>query len=175
MEGLSAGDHKRRREEFEAGSPEAKRFLLDMLDDDAEAGEQDLASIMKSLEQEIALPSPPPVQAPADRPDLEFLLEASDDELGLPPPSEEEIAGAGELEEPELGELWGFDADDGGGGGGGILGFEGFECGMLPEEEKVEEGGVPFEEGLFEYADVAGCGSSDFADLSWQPETLPAV
>ncbi|XP_074556141.1 uncharacterized protein LOC141811955 [Curcuma longa] len=174
MEGSTTGDRKRRREEFEeAGSPEisspeAKRLLVGILDDAAEAGERDLASIMKSLEEEIALPSSPQPLAPADRAELEFLFEASDDELGLPPPSEEagevEFAGDGGFEGSELLQIWGLDDDE-------LGGCEGFECAMLPEE------GAVIDEGLFEYSDVAFsfCGPSDLTDLSRRPETLPAV
>ncbi|KAG6505036.1 uncharacterized protein LOC121987005 [Zingiber officinale] len=174
MEGSTAG--KRRREGFEeAGSPEisspeAKRLLVDILDDDAEAGERDLASIMKTLEEEIALPCSPLPLASADRAELEFLFEASDDELGLPPPSEVlgevEVAGDGRFQGSELLHIWGIDDDE-------LGGYEGFECAVPPEQKAVER--AVFDEGLFEYFDVAFCGSSDLTDLSWRSETLPAV
>ncbi|KAJ4960415.1 hypothetical protein NE237_020325 [Protea cynaroides] len=90
-------------EESEFDSPEAKRIrdnLFDILDDsdvvvDRNQSNQELASVMKSFEEEILNLSPPPtqLQQPAtvnlasggSQPDLGFLLEASDDELGLPP------------------------------------------------------------------------------------------
>ncbi|CAL9203049.1 unnamed protein product [Musa hybrid cultivar] len=182
----ASADRKRRRDEMveieeegespEISSPEAKRLLLDILDDDADAGDQDLASVMKSLEEEIALPSPPPQPqllplAAVDQPDLGFLFEASDDELGLPPQADERC----EAPEPEVaeesagfGQIWGFDDGD-------LCGYEGFEFGIRPEERAEADDGVVFDGGLFDYADVVPCGPSDFADLSWRPETLPAV
>ncbi|RWW46574.1 hypothetical protein BHE74_00047487 [Ensete ventricosum] len=93
MEG--SGEQKRHRDDSdELESPEVKRLradlLLDVFDDDPGAGNQDLESVIRSLEKEIASPSPhselqqePSVSA--GQPVLGYLLEASDDELGLPP------------------------------------------------------------------------------------------
>ncbi|CAL9073457.1 unnamed protein product [Musa textilis] len=187
----SSGEHKRLREEDadELESPEVKRLradlLFDILDDDAGAGDQDLASVIKSLEEEIALPSPPPrpqlVQeqsAVSGQPDLGYLLEASDDELGLPPTaalwSVDEAgvaAGASEqvsVAEPEgaagLGQIWGFDD--------AIDGYEVFGLGIRPEErEAATEDGLVMDGGLFDYGDEI----SGPYDLSWRPESLPAV
>ena len=75
----------------ESDSAEVKRLrenLLDFLDDsDSVPTIQDLDSVMKSFEEEI---SPVPVvdltsESGESQPDLGYLLEASDDELGLPP------------------------------------------------------------------------------------------
>ncbi|XP_065042894.1 uncharacterized protein LOC135676046 [Musa acuminata AAA Group] len=190
-----SGDHKRRRGEEEGdgspeiSSPEAKRLrenllLDDILDDDAGAGasdsDQDLASVMKSLEEEIAFPSPPPPQPQAvvaiDQPDLGYLFEASDDELGLPPPPppapsmsdeggeapEAAVAVApgvgGEVDGIGFGQIWGFDDE--------INGYGWLdEFGIRPEESaEAEVNGVVFDGGLF-----------DYADLPWRSETLPAV
>ncbi|CAL9082396.1 unnamed protein product [Musa acuminata var. zebrina] len=186
----SSGEHKRLREEDadELESPEVKRLradlLFDILDDDAGAGDQDLASVIKSLEEEIALPSPPPKQqlvqepsAVAGQPDLGYLLEASDDELGLPPTaalwSVDEAgvaAGASELgsvAEPEggagLGQIWGFDD--------AIDGYEGFGLGIRLDEREAAEDGLVLDGGLFDYGDEI----SGPYDLSWRPESLPAV
>ncbi|KAJ8498617.1 hypothetical protein OPV22_009169 [Ensete ventricosum] len=183
----SSGEHKRLREEDadEMESPEVKRLradlLFDILDDDSGAGDQDLASVIKSLEEEIALPSPHPktqlAQEPSDvagQPDLGYLLEASDDELGLPPTaalwSVDEAAGASELgsvAEPEgsagLGQIWGFDD--------AIDGYEGFGLGIRPEEREAAEDGLVLDGGLFDYGDEL----SGPYDLSWRPESLPAV
>ncbi|URE11010.1 PRP4 pre-mRNA processing factor 4 [Musa troglodytarum] len=188
---VESGDHKRRRGEEEGdgspeiSSPEAKRIrenllLDDILDDDAGAGDQDLASVMKSLEEEIALPSPPPPQPQAvvaiDQPDLGYLFEASDDELGLPPPPppapsisddggeppQAEVAVAsgvgGEVDGVGFGQIWGFDDE--------INGYGWLdEFGIRPEERaEAEVNGVVFDGGLF-----------DYADLPWRSETLPAV
>ncbi|RWW25398.1 hypothetical protein GW17_00010244 [Ensete ventricosum] len=181
-----SGDHKRRRGEDEGdgfpeiSSPEAKRIrenllLDDILDDDSGAGDQDLASVMKSLEDEIALPSPPPQPQSVvaiDQPDLGYLFEASDDELGLPPPPpapsmsdeppEAEVAVApgvgGEMDGVGFGQIWGFDDE--------INGYGWLdEFGIRPEERaEAELNGVVFDGGLF-----------DYADLPWRSETLPAL
>lgn len=188
-----SGDHKRPRSDEgwpEISSPEAKRlrdnlFLDDNTDDDAgRAGEQDVASVMKSLEDEIAVPSSPPLRAidsVVDMPDLGYLFEATDDELGLPPAAalstsdesweatEEDVAAdpaVGEVEGLGLGQMWGF--------GDEIYdGVEGFGV----EERAVTdapEDGVVFDVGLFDFADVVFSGPSDLADVSWRSGTLPA-
>ncbi|CAL9108055.1 uncharacterized protein LOC103974226 [Musa acuminata AAA Group] len=180
-------DRKRRRDEAEEQeSPEAKRLrddlFLDILDDDAEAGDQDIASVMKSLEEEIALSSPPPPPTRAlvktDQPDLGFLLEASDDELGLPPPALSSSDDGGEapvaddpaaegvaVEGVVFGQIWGFDDD--------ITGYyDGFDLGIGPDDRvdttDAAEDGVFYDGGLFDYADVL-CAPPDFLDLSWAP------
>lgn len=178
MEGSS--DLKRRRDELEqeVDSPEAKRLLLDIFDDDAEAGDQDIASVMKSLEEEIAVYSPPQQSHPSvEQPDLGFLFEASDDELGLPPPpcSSEETGEAepiaadvaGDAEGLGFGQIWGFDDD--------LSGYEGFQLRIRQDAEAEAEDGLLFDGGLFDYADVSLYAPPDFTDLSWRSETLPAV
>ncbi|KAL2546476.1 hypothetical protein Fot_15709 [Forsythia ovata] len=77
--------------------PEVKRLredLLESLSDESDfcTTNQDLDSFMKSFEEEI-MGSPSPTVDVVDlksaseesQPDLGYLLEASDDELGLPP------------------------------------------------------------------------------------------
>lgn len=178
-----SGNNKRFREEESLESelwPEAKRlhntdFLLDILDDDeddANSGDRDLASVMKSLEEEISLPPPTPpepVESASDLSDpprlaeLGYLLEASDDELGLPPV----VSSSSSLLSPELaqgagfGQIWSFDDDMS--GCYDALGF-----GIRP----AEEDGVVLDDGLFDYADVVFCGPSDF---SRQAESVPAI
>ncbi|XP_059642587.1 uncharacterized protein LOC132284492 [Cornus florida] len=96
----SPGSERIDSDESGFNSPEAKRIredLLDILDDsdtvtDRDPAIQDLDSVIKSLEEEIMHQSPPPQpavvvddSAAVPQPDLGYLLEASDDELGLPP------------------------------------------------------------------------------------------
>lgn len=194
--------NKRSREESEE-SPEAKRFradlLFDILEDDSDAGDrdpatQDLVSVMKIFEDEIGLPSPPsllsapdavgPAMLPSDienlpQPDLGYLLEASDDELGLPPavPSSSEEGGDSveaetatdevevQAEAVGFGQIWAFDDD--------ITGcYDGLEFGARQQDEKepaavAADEAVLFDGGLFDYP--------DFADLSWRSAYLPAV
>ncbi|XP_008797790.1 uncharacterized protein LOC103712879 [Phoenix dactylifera] len=206
---------KRSREESEE-SPEAKRLradlFFDILDDDSDADErdpatQDLASVMKIFEEEIAHPPPPrPPVAPdaadpslpaADfenprQPELGYLLEASDDELGLPPtvPSSSDEGGdAGEPEVPSskvevaveveaeaedvgFGQIWAFDDE--------ISGcYDGLEFVARQQDDReaavaAADEAVFFDGGLFDYPDVL-CGPSDFADVSWRSESLPAI
>ncbi|XP_026383557.1 uncharacterized protein LOC113279059 [Papaver somniferum] len=76
-------------------SLETKRIrenLLILDDDESDKSiTQDLDSVMKSFEEEISLPPPEDMNNFVvggdvdEQPDLGFLLEASDDELGLPP------------------------------------------------------------------------------------------
>ncbi|KAJ8773063.1 hypothetical protein K2173_028240 [Erythroxylum novogranatense] len=74
--------------------------LLNFIDESDESAIQGLDSVIKSFEEEILLPTTAPETMSAaevnfsdgSQPDLGYLLEASDDELGLPPtfPSGEE-------------------------------------------------------------------------------------
>uniref|UniRef100_A0A0A9FFI0 Uncharacterized protein n=1 Tax=Arundo donax TaxID=35708 RepID=A0A0A9FFI0_ARUDO len=187
---MESSSHKRAREAAdlaggEGALPEtdAKRMrpedLLDMLDDDTDAAAAgDLASVMRSLEEEIAsfddeatageLTAPP-------QPELGFLLEASDDELGLPPAgaSSSEEAGAGE---PEVAvgleeQIWGFE-DEIAGGFGGYGGSSPEAAAAIAAAAAAGWDDEGFYAGLFTFADEAS-GPSDLAAL--RPETMPAV
>ncbi|KAL3631326.1 hypothetical protein CASFOL_024310 [Castilleja foliolosa] len=179
---------KRVRDEYESpelgiDSPEVKRLrdsLLDSLDDDPEicASNQDLDSFIKSFEEEITASSSAGgggggsagvevevVDALSDsgesKPDLGYLLGASDDELGIPPPRTSSLPGELRAEsvrvEPEPsefgGEIWEIPDYDGFGSG---FGEAGGEYAAL--------------DGLFDYSDM-GLGSGEYP---WRPETLPA-
>ncbi|KAI0488606.1 hypothetical protein KFK09_028445 [Dendrobium nobile] len=183
--------NKREREDYDEllSSQEEKRLrsdlILDIFDDDTDAGSEDgLASVMKSLEEEIGLPSPidpPPSEVPFDsgdaqQPDLGYLLEASDDELGLPPTvaSSEEDGGLEVRDCAEVdagfGQIWGF-ADE--------LPecYDGFEYSAFRPDESDsvagEDVGVLGGD-LFSYADEF-YPPTDLSDLSWRSESLPAV
>ncbi|KAH0467135.1 hypothetical protein IEQ34_004373 [Dendrobium chrysotoxum] len=158
MEGFTS--LKRSREDTDS-SPEAKRIHADLLlnmlsEDDSDTGDcnpahQDLATVIKSLEEEISLP--PAIIASeieATKVGIEYLQEASDDELGIPPPEAASSAGDGEEDETAegFGRIWVFedevipawyegfvefgfltaedcgDVVDGGGGGSAVL-FDG--------------------------------------------------
>ena len=101
---------------------EAKRLkaadliLLDMLDEiessdrspaDPPAG--DLDTVLRSFEEEICVASTSAVSYPDDvvQPDLSYLLEASDDELGLPPAAQSS-SNDGESPPPQI---WRLDVD----------------------------------------------------------------
>jgi len=178
----SSSTHKRAREAADLAAagdgalPEAgaKRLrpedLLDLLDDDADAAAAgDLASVMRSLEEEIgsfdeAGAADAAAVPPVHQPELGFLLEASDDELGLPPAgassSSEEAgaAGAPDVAAGLDGQIWGFEDEIDGGFGG-----------YSPEAAWDDDG---FDAGLFAFGDDA-CGASDLAAL--RHETMPAV
>ncbi|GAA0146248.1 hypothetical protein LIER_06250 [Lithospermum erythrorhizon] len=155
-------DKKRGRillEEPEIDLPEVKKLREDLLnnfedDDDLCTTSQDLDSFMKSFEEQISAPAPA-----ADSGDLGFLLEASDDELGLPPPSTEAPVPAAELVRVEsdssgLSELWEFEDQ--------MANFDSFDFGSTGNVDGID--------GLFDYSDT-GFGSGEFG---CQPETLPA-
>ncbi|XP_038890344.1 uncharacterized protein LOC120079943 [Benincasa hispida] len=138
--------------------------LLKILDDteasiDRESAIEDLDSVIRSFEKEIEVP------VPVVQPELGFLLEASDDELGLPP--------AGEKGEIEGGNL-------GSGGLKGILGFEDENvsnyCWFENLRSEIKEWSPEGEEevvalgGLFDHTDVA-------AELptAYRSETMPCL
>ncbi|CAI9785371.1 unnamed protein product [Fraxinus pennsylvanica] len=175
---------KRERDESEESDsvtdlPEVKRLREELLenlgDDDSEfcTTNQDLDSFMKSFEEEI-MGSPSPTvdlkSGPEEsQPDLGYLLEASDDELGLPPST---ASPAGVLSEEKTewdrvnsdsselgGELWEFPSYDS--YEFGIDGTETYNDSSNGEYVALDE--------LFDYSDM-GSGLNDF---EWKPE-LPA-
>ncbi|CAO2193485.1 unnamed protein product [Urochloa humidicola] len=190
---MESSSHKRAREAAAdlAGNggalPEAadaKRLrpedLLDMLDDDTDAAAAgDLASVMRSLEEEIAsfdeatAGAVPTTTQHQPQPELGFLLEASDDELGLPPAgasSSSEDAGAA-AEDTDAGagldgQIWGFEDE-----------IDGDFGGYSPEAAAARAAAAAwdddgFDAGLFAFGDDA-CGPSDLGAL--RDETMPAV
>lgn len=165
-----SAEKKRVRDESDDASlhsPEVKRLrddLLDVLDDsDPEPVSQELDSVMKSFEDELSSTVTQETQ-----PDLGYLLEASDDELGLPPVSPVPVV-AKEVETTDLvrassdssgvDELWGFDDH-----------FSNY--GSLDFGSGVGDGGdYVAVDGLFEFSD----DGFDAGDLfSWRSESLPA-
>uniref|UniRef100_A0A453DTG7 Uncharacterized protein n=2 Tax=Aegilops tauschii subsp. strangulata TaxID=200361 RepID=A0A453DTG7_AEGTS len=178
-----AGNNKRARDaDVEVGSSAeaeaAKRMrpedLLDLLADDTDAAAAgDLASVMRSLEEEICADELTPPQ-----PELGFLLEASDDELGLPPAagasSSSDDAGGWEPEEPAglFGEqIWGFEDEiDGAYAFGGVAYSP--EAAVAAAAAAAEWGDDGFDAGLFGFGDES-FGPSDLDVL--RQETMPAV
>lgn len=184
-------NHKKRvrdgSDESDLDFPEVKKIrddLLGLLDDsDPESLGQDLDSVMKSFEQEISASSSSPVpivdltsESGESQPDLGFLLEASDDELGLPPSSinlsSGEVKGGVETELARVdsaqssgvgGELWGFEDQ--------IPTYDSFGLGV--GDSNYSSDYVGFDDSLFEYSNVC-FDSSDFSDLSWRLGGMPA-
>ncbi|KAL3644652.1 hypothetical protein CASFOL_009832 [Castilleja foliolosa] len=184
MEGLKevkkrGRDESDSAESVDTDSPEVKRLredLLDGLEDDESefcAASQDLDSFMKSFEEEITA-SPSSGREVAghmtsdygeSQPDLGYLLEASDDELGIPPTASSPVGLVGELGDvldrvesgsAELGsDFW------------EIPSYDSFGFGF---DESNYNGEYVASDGLFEYSDL-GFGSDEFA---YRPETLPA-
>ncbi|XP_066313933.1 uncharacterized protein [Miscanthus floridulus] len=192
---MESSSHKRAREAVDlaaaaageaAALPEAadaKRLrpqdLLDMLDDDTDAAAAgDLASVMRSLEEEIAS-FDEAVEAPTQQqPELGFLLEASDDELGLPPAgasasSSEEaggLAGAPPVSAAlDGGQIWGFEDEIEGGSGFG--GYSPEAAAAAAAAAAWDDDG--FDAGLFAFGENDAYGPSDLAAL--RHETMPAV
>ncbi|CAK8574097.1 unnamed protein product [Lathyrus sativus] len=166
--------------ESEIESSEAKKLRDDLLeflnDSDSAPSMQELDSVMKSLQEEISASSSTSVRVTSDsgesQAQIGYLLEASDDELGLPPPgypSVHEVVNEEKKDETDLarvlsdssgiGELWEFenripsyDSFDLGNGFGGF-GYDSFD-------------------GIFNHSDVY-YDSNEFSD-SWRHGTLPA-
>ncbi|KAM0058551.1 hypothetical protein Hdeb2414_s0005g00171431 [Helianthus debilis subsp. tardiflorus] len=161
----------------ESDSPQPKRIQLDLLDtlDDSDefTSAQDLDSFIKSFQDEIS-PQPETLDRTSDsgesRPDLEFLLEASDDELGLPPPTESDrIPDSVSTESVELGVFSWLDDQ--------IPNYNSFEYGFeyVDDDASINSNGNGNGEyvaldGLFDYTDL-GFGPSD---SSSRTESLPA-
>ncbi|CAA0833019.1 Unknown protein [Striga hermonthica] len=173
---------KRSREEYdsavpeESDSPAVKRLREDLLggsDDEGEFCEasEDLDSFVKSFQEEITASPAAGVDPVSDsgetRPDLGYLLEASDDELGLPPTTA--VSGSeprAELDRVEsessgLGcEIW------------DIPSYDPFGFGFGEVEADYGAGGGEYAalDGLFDHSDL-GFGSGDF---EYRTESLPA-
>lgn len=159
-------------------SAEVKRLrddLLGFLDDSEPADEstQDLDSFMKSFQAEIT-PCPAKVidltsDSGESQPDLGYLFEASDDDLGIPPSdgiSDVVESVRAESDSSRIGGFWGIEEEQGLGFGS----YGGFGAG---EEFPNGDEFVGFD-GLFGYSDVY-FDSSDYSDLSWRSETMPTL
>ncbi|KAF9593171.1 hypothetical protein IFM89_020467 [Coptis chinensis] len=169
--------------ESDSDSVVAKRFrddLLEILDDsEVNTATQDLASVMKSFEEEISIPNPSnntdlTSESGESQPELGYLFEASDDELGLPPA----FSGSSSSEEEEnlkkeendvisvpsfavgLDQIWKFEDE--------ISSYDEFAiCGDENSEFLALDG-------LFDYSDMYN-GHSDFSDFSYRVESLHAL
>ncbi|ESW32362.1 hypothetical protein PHAVU_002G315700 [Phaseolus vulgaris] len=132
---------------------------------------EDLDSFIRSFEEEILAPPSNPNLAPepeAFKPNLGYLLEASDDELGLPPtvaPCEDESShgtpdsGRVGPEGVDLTGFLGFEDDVRSYGGFGFVGFD---------DVDDNGGGYVTIDGLFDYAEPG-------ADILWRSESLQAI
>ncbi|KAG8046202.1 hypothetical protein GUJ93_ZPchr0008g12271 [Zizania palustris] len=173
----SSCNNKRTREAGEgACSPEAdaKRLrpedLLDVLElDDDNDAVGDLASVMRSFEEEIAAGDAGDA-AVATQPELGFLLEASDDELGLPPATASSSDEAGAVDPDEAlvfgGQIWEFEDEL----GGGYVGYGVTSPDAAAAATEWDDGG--FDAGLFGFVDEP-CAPSDLAAL--RQGTMPAI
>ncbi|KAM1938219.1 hypothetical protein FF1_015845 [Malus domestica] len=171
-------------DELGIGSAEVKLIqddLLNILDDSDNVPEiQGLDSVIKSFEEEIQVPAFPASEATSDsgqstQPELGYLLEASDDELGLPPTngaSEEGKIEAADFttsgsEAVELDGMVGFENDM-------IPSYDSFDFGIGGDSEFANNnyiGGVEYLalDGLFDYP------GGGVADVSWRTESLSAL
>ncbi|XP_015070900.1 uncharacterized protein LOC107015215 [Solanum pennellii] len=168
-------------------STEAKQIredILDILEEPDALTEcppevQDLDSVMKSFEEEILHHSPlndtqtvldlTPSESGDSQPDLGYLLEASDDELGLPPtisPANDQVnvESAVMPEAAEFANMAGFEDE--------MLNYDTFDFGMDHEVRVGDNSNGDFVTvgGLFDYPEP-----SDFSDFSWRQESLPAL
>ncbi|XP_027342385.1 uncharacterized protein LOC113855104 isoform X3 [Abrus precatorius] len=156
-----------------SGVNEIQDDLFSMLNDAENVTDRDpimpvqgLDSVIKSFEEEILAPGsdPNPNLTPEFNPNLGYLLEASDDELGLPPtitPTEEtgkEDSCRVGPEGVDLTGFLGFEDDIGSYEGFGLVGCDGEDNG----------GGYVTIDGLFDYAEAP-------ADILWRSESLQAM
>ncbi|OMP06566.1 hypothetical protein CCACVL1_01506 [Corchorus capsularis] len=171
-------------------SPEAKLIqedLLNILDDsDPTIGPdpaiQDLDSVIKSFEEEILVPTETPVpvmtsDSGESRPDLGFLLEASDDELGLPPsfslvepeqkPGTVDVEEGGGLGAVGYGEMMGYEFP--------IPNFESFEFGIGGDSDTNNNNNNYSNSGDFVALGGLFEAAADMSELPWQPESLSAL
>lgn len=169
--------------EFESfESSEAKRLrddLLDFLDDvDDTPSTQDLDSVMKSLQEEISASSSPASNRVAldsgeSQAQIGYLLEASDDELGLPPQGNS-LVSEKKNEETELarvlsdssgiGELWEFEDR--------ISSYDSFDFGTGFGYDNNNSIDYAAFDGIFNHSDVY-YDSADFPE-SWRHGMMPA-
>lgn len=168
-------------EPHSSGVNEIQDDILNMLDDTDNVTErettpntttvQGLDSVMKSFEDQILAPGSDPNPEPdfgEFKPNLGYLLEASDDELGLPPT----VTPSDDSWKPEIDDtVWvgpeGFDLT-------GFLGFEedirNYEAfGLVGYGAGADDngGGYVTIDGLFDYAEPA--------DILWRLESLQAM
>ncbi|XP_052199694.1 uncharacterized protein LOC127806437 [Diospyros lotus] len=158
-------------DESELDSPEVKRLRDDLLgnldDSDLCTASPDLDSFMKTFADEISASPAPAVSATGSgdsQPELGFLLEASDDELGLPPSTTtsssetwnkelSELDRVSSDSSVELSEPWKF-CDE-------ILSFDEFGVAGDGNDLGVNNHGEYVAlDGLFDYSDL-GFGSHD--------------
>ncbi|KAL2321208.1 hypothetical protein Fmac_030177 [Flemingia macrophylla] len=140
--------------------------IFNILDDADNVPERDsvtgLDSVIKSFEDEINAASSGDPTAVSDSGDIQtnlgYLLEASDDELGLPPT----VGAAGDpgRVDPDIVNGFGGFEDD----------FPGYDAYGFGFSAECDGGGGGFVtvDGLFDYAETA-------ADVLWRPESLQAT
>ncbi|WOH07710.1 hypothetical protein DCAR_0727143 [Daucus carota subsp. sativus] len=142
-------------ENTESTRSESKLFKEDFLDDlddsDICTTSPDLDLFMKSFEQEIAGAIPAKIvnletDSGESRPDLGYLLEASDDELGIPP-SEKPIDTELFRVTTESTELWRFDEQ--------VSGYDSFDLGFNDEIYEYKSNSAEFValDSLFDFTD----------------------
>ncbi|KAL6994870.1 hypothetical protein U1Q18_005007 [Sarracenia purpurea var. burkii] len=175
--------------ESELNSFESNRIpedILEILDEpdtvtDSDSAIPNLDSFIKSFEDEILHPSPPH-QTPAlqvfleehgePQPDLGYLLEASDDELGLPPtfsPSNEQTiakiaysdSAAVASDAAALTDTFGFEDD--------LPEYNSFGIGIGEDFRENDGSELVAVGGLFD------CDPADFSEFLYRPGSLHAV
>ncbi|KAJ0048003.1 hypothetical protein Pint_16460 [Pistacia integerrima] len=156
-------------------SPAAKRIQDDLFssildESDPDPAIQGLDSVIKSFEEEILFPC----ELPPVRPELGYLLEASDDELGLPPAfsaGDEQNAGEAidlKASGPEPAVAFdniGLGFDD------GILSYDTYKFGIVgdSDNDNVSHDFITLGGGLFDSYEPA-----EISEYTWRQESLSA-
>ncbi|KAF8022516.1 hypothetical protein BT93_F0130 [Corymbia citriodora subsp. variegata] len=174
-------------------SPEAKRIqddLLNILDDsegvtDRDPAIQGLDSVIRSFEEEILVPQAESVldlclEVAETRSELGYLLEASDDELGLPPSFSSSAEDDGKVAD---GELPAAPCTSAGFGfcetmtlENEMTGYDSFEFASESSNGNDQETGNEFVMlgGLFDFPE-GSCEPDDAPEMLWRLESLPAI
>ncbi|KAF3438552.1 hypothetical protein FNV43_RR21315 [Rhamnella rubrinervis] len=174
-------------------SPEARLIQDDFLnildetdnvaDTDRDPAIQGLDSVIRSFEEEMHVPAPAPAvmgmmsDSGESQPELGYLLEASDDELGLPPTTAtgDDVKIEAIDFEKTCSEAVGMD---------GMLGFEdevpsydpyvfGVGAGSNCNDNNGIDEYVALG-GLFDYYDES-CENGSVSEVAWRSESLPAL
>ncbi|KAK4775461.1 hypothetical protein SAY87_023422 [Trapa incisa] len=185
---------KRLRIDPDLESPEARRIhddLLNILDDSDGASERDpaiqgLDLVIKSFEEEIGIPDQPPAtldlwsDLPVAQTELGYLLEASDDELGLPPSfgSPEE----GQKPDPAVPPVTSaveFEINGSSAFENELSNYDSFELGIgtvsdFNSYDNTNDNQFAAVGGFYDYTDD-GFDGGDVSELLWRQESLPAI
>uniref|UniRef100_A0A2C9WGU7 Uncharacterized protein n=1 Tax=Manihot esculenta TaxID=3983 RepID=A0A2C9WGU7_MANES len=179
-------NRKRALDDQDCDSHQSKLARFESVGNSTDLGETHLdsdSSGLNSCKKEILVSVPGPVtHTDTCQPELGYLLEASDDELGLPPTfsGEEKISAVDLAAEAsvsgaaDFGEILGFED--------GIPSYDSCEFGLAGESSGSsyngsynDSGDFVTLSGLFDYSSENYAPANDISGGQWQPESLSAL